>query len=170
MLTKEQKKEVVKNLREKLKKSKLVVFCNFEKIPVVRQIELKEKFSEIGGKVLVVKKRLLQRALKEEKINFPEIFGPVMMGVSGDEILPAKIFSSFPKGKEKIDFIGGVMQDKKKYTVFEKEDLEELAKIPSKEELLARLLGVFQSPISNLKYILEGNLQKLSYILANIQK
>lgn len=170
MLTKDQKKEVVKNLREKLKKSKLTVFCNFERIPVLRQRELKEKFREIGGEIFVVKRRLLQRALLEEKIDFPEIFGPVIIGISQDEILPAKILNIFPRGKEKIDFIGGAMREKGKYTVFKKEDLEELAKLPSKEELLARLIGILRAPILNFYSALNGNLQKLSYILANIRE
>lgn len=170
MLTKEQKKEVVKNLREKLRKNKLAVFCNFEKISVSRQRNLKAKFEEIKGEVFVVKRRLLKRALDEEKIDFPEIFGPIMMGISQDEILPARILKSFPEKKEKIDLIGGILKENKKYTILNKKEIEEIAKLPTREEILVKFIRVLQAPISNIYFVLNGNMQKLSYILTNIHE
>lgn len=66
MLTKDQKKEIVKSLRGKFKKNKLAVFCNFEGISVEKQRELKKQFKENKGEIFVVKRRLLSRALSEE--------------------------------------------------------------------------------------------------------
>jgi len=170
MLTKEQKKQLVKDLRKKLKNSKLAVFCNFEKIPVSRQGQLKKEFQKIGGEVFVTKRRLLQRALVEEGIRFPEIIGPVMMSLAPDEISPAKTFKRFPKKKEKIEFIGGVLKEENKYTVLNRKELEEIAILPAREEILAKFIGVLEGSISNLCFVLRGNIQKLNYILANIRE
>ena len=171
MLTKKQKEEVVKNLQEKLKKNQLAIFCNFEGIPVENQRKLKREFKKIGGELFVTKRRLLNKALNEEKIDFPEIVGAVMMGMAKDETLPAKIISKFPKKKnQKLEFIGGIIQEDKKYRILNKEEVEEIAKLLSREELLSKLVGILRAPIANLNFVLQGNLQKLVYVLSNIKK
>jgi large subunit ribosomal protein L10 len=171
MLAKEQKKEIVKNLREKLRKNKLAVFCNFEGISVDKQRDLKRQFKENKGEIFVVKRRLLSKALSEEKLDPPEIVGPVMLGLGPDEALPAKIIDKFLlEKKEKLEFIGGILNEDKKYNLLGKEEVENIAKLPSKEELLAKLVSVVQAPLANLNFVLKGNIQKLTYILTNIQK
>ena len=169
MLTKEQKKEFVKNLRAKIKKNKLAVFCNFERISSPRQQELKKEFQKIGGEIFVAKRRLLEKALSKENIQFPEIIGPTLIGLAPDDILPAKTLKSFPQKKEKIEFIGGILKENHIYTILTKEDLKELALLPTKGELLSNFVRVLQSPIYNFYSILNGNIKKLGYILANIR-
>jgi large subunit ribosomal protein L10 len=170
MLTKDQKKEVVKNLREKLAKNKLGVFCNFEGLSVEKQRQLKKEFKQAGGELFVVKRRLLKKALEEEKVNVPEITGSIMVGLADDEILPAKIINSFPKDKkEKIEFVGGVANEKNAFTFLSIDDVKDIATLPSREELLAKLIGTIRAPIANLNYVLIGNIQKLAYIFSNIK-
>lgn len=177
MLTKEQKIEVVKNLKQKLRDNKLVVFCNFEGVPVENQRKLRKAFKKDGGEIFVIKKRLVERMLLEEKIEFPKITGSVIVGFSKDEILSAKIFynfitlirNDFARTKEKVEFIGGVLKEDEGYKVLNKEEIKEIAQLPSKEEILARLVGTLKAPITNLQSVLKGNLQKLVYIFANIQ-
>ena len=182
MLTRKQKEEIVKNLEEKLKENKLMVFCNFEGISIEKQRELKKKLKENDGEIFVVKRRLLQRALLKEKINFPEITGPVMVAASKDEILSAKIIFKFQKEKkEKLEFIGGIIKDyyppatlqnsnhppkKEKYRVLSKEEIEELVKLPSREDLLTKLVGTLRAPVVNLENVLRGNLQKLLLLIS----
>jgi len=171
MLTLEQKKQIVKRLRELLKKAGLVVFCTFSGMPVEKQRQLKKKFKENGGEIFVVKRRLLNRALSEEKIDFPEIKGPVMFGWMEDEVLPAKVVYEFPLEKNEIlEFIGGVRKANKGYEPLTKEDLIELAKLPSREELQARLVGQLSFLISSLSFVLKANLQKLTIALSEISK
>lgn len=170
MLSKEQKKQFVQTLRSKIKANKLAIFCAFEKIPTERQRKLKNEFREIKGEISVTKRRLLQRAFKEEGIRLPEIIGPVMIGFSPDEILPAKIIKNFPQKKERLDFIGGIVKENKEYLVLSKEDLEETAILPTKEEVFYRLIGALRTPISKIYFLLGGNFKKLSYILTNIPK
>ncbi|MFH0987514.1 MAG: 50S ribosomal protein L10 [Patescibacteria group bacterium] len=170
MLTKEQKKQFVKNLRKKLKENKLAIFCNFEGIPTKRQKELKKEFQKIGGELFVVKRRLLQRALAEEKIEMPEITGPTIVGLAADEILPAKIFKKFPQKKEKIEFVSGTLREDKKYEILGKKELRELALLPSEEEILTGFLRILQGPLYNLHFVLSGNMKGLNHILAKIRE
>jgi len=169
MLTKEEKRQFVKELIKKIKRNKLVVFCNFERISSGRQRELKKEFQKMGGEIFVAKRRLLQKALEKESIQFPEITGPTIIGLTPEEILPAKILKFFPKKKEKLEFIGGILKEEGRYTVLAKEELKELAILPTKEELLSNITRVLQAPIYNFYSVLNGNIKKLGYILANIR-
>lgn len=174
MLTKAQKKQIVKNLQEKLKNNKLAVFCSFEGIAVDKQRKLKKEFKNNSGEMLVIKRRLLQKALSEEKIDFPEITGSVTVGLMKDEILPAKIAYNFFKSeliskKEKMDFIGGVLREKERYSVLDKADLIEFAGLSSKGNLLAKAVGAIAAPISNFASVLQGNIKGLLYVLTQIK-
>lgn len=169
MLTKEQKKEFVKKLKEKFDNNKLAVFCNFEGISVTRQRGLKKQFKENDGQLFVAKRRLLQKALLEEKVEMSDIAGSIMIGLTPDEVLPAKIINAFKlEKKEKIEFVGGILKGDDKFAFLTKEEVEEIAKLPSREEILARLVGVLKAPLSNLSFVLNENMRKLAYILANI--
>lgn len=168
MLTKEQKKEIVKKLREKFRENRLAVFCNFEGISFKRQQELKNQFKENNSEIFVVKKNLLRRALMEEGIEV-SFFGSVILGVGKDEVLPAKLIDKFKlEKKEKLNFIGGLINDDGKFIYLSKEEVEDIAKLPSREELISRLVGTIKAPISNLNFVLKANLQKLVYIFSQI--
>ena len=105
MLKKAQKRELVKEIEKKLRENKLAVFCNFEGLSMEKQRELKKQLkNEARADVFVVKRRLLQKALSEEKIDFPEISGSVIAIFSNDEILPAKIIFNFKKEGKKNDW------------------------------------------------------------------
>jgi len=169
---KERKREIVKKLKELIDKYSFFLFLFFEKIPVERQRELKKKFKkETQGKLFVVKRRLLFRALKEKGIDFPEFKGPVMVGVGNDEVLCAKIIKNFPtKEGEKLEFIGGFLKEKEKYEIFDKKALQEIADLPSREELFAKFVGALSYPLTGLSFALGANLQKFVNVLKEIEK
>ena len=169
---KEEKKEVVKKLKELIDKYPFFLFLFFEKIPVERQRELKKKFKkESQGKLFVTKRRLLFRAFKEKGIDFPEFKGPVMVGVGNNDVLSAKIIRNFPTKKgEKLDFIGGFLKEGEKYEIFTKQDLKEIADLPSREELLAKFVGIVSFPLRGLSFVLGSNLKKLVGTLKEIEK
>jgi large subunit ribosomal protein L10 len=169
MLTKEQKKEIVEKLRKKLKVNKLAVFCNFEALSFERQKLLKNQFKKENCEIFVIKKSLLEKALEKEGLDFPKIVGSIMIGIGNDEVLPAKIIEKFPKEKkEKIEFVGGVINENEKLVYLSKEEVKEIAKLPSKEELLAKLIGSLKAPVANLVFVLSGNLRKISYVLSQV--
>lgn len=173
MLKKAQKRELVKEIEKKLRENKLAVFCNFEGLSMEKQRELKKQLkNEARADVFVVKRRLLQKALSEEKIDFPEISGSVIAIFSNDEILPAKIIFNFKKEgkKERLEFIGGLLKDQFGYKILSSNELKELAVLPTKEEILTSVVNILKAPMVKLNYALKGNLQKLVYIFANVRE
>jgi len=171
MLTKKQKEIFIKNFREKLKDYNLVVFCNFHGLKIEDQQKLQKEFKKNHGEIFVAKNTLIKKALEQENIGMPEITGQTIVGLSIDEILAAKIFKIFQKEKKDIiNYSFGLSKTEKGWSVINKEVIEELASVPSKEELLTRLVNVLKAPMVNLNYVLKGNFKKLVYILSNISK
>jgi len=173
MLKKAQKKELVKEVEKKLKENKLAVFCNFKGLSMEKQRELKKQLRDgAGADVFVIKRRLLQKALLKEKINFPGITGSVIVAFSNDEVLPAKVIFNFKKEgkKELLEFIGGVENNQSEYRVLSVDELKELAVLPTKEEILVSVVNILKAPMVKLNYTLKGNLQKLVYIFANVRE
>ena len=85
----------------------------------------------------------------------------------GDEVSPAKIISQFQKNAEdKIEFIGGILEN----AFIKAETISELAKLPSKTELYAKIVGSINAPVSGFVNALAGNLRNLVYILKAVEE
>jgi len=82
-----------------------------------------------------------------------------------DEIGLAKILYDFSKKNENLKIAGGIIDG----IFFQKEEIISLAKLPSKEQLLAKLVGTINAPIAGFVNALKGNLRNLVYILSNIK-
>jgi len=94
-----------------------------------------------------------------------------MVAFGKDEVSPAKVIYQFSKKlnskKEKLDFVGGVIKkEKNEYLVLSKEDLIEIASLPSREELLARFASSISAPLLNFISVLQGNIKGLIYIIS----
>jgi large subunit ribosomal protein L10 len=119
----------------------------------------------------VVKKKLLEKVLQNYQKNqwlekIQDIKGPMALVLGfGEEIAPSKIIYDFAQKNEKLKILGGILTD----SFLEKELVMELAKLPSKPELIARLLSSMQAPISNFVYVLNGNIKGLVTILSKIK-
>jgi large subunit ribosomal protein L10 len=124
---------------------------------------------EFGDEVKVAKKTLINLALKEKKLDLFDVkkmVGEIAI-VFGfkDEILPAKTVYEFSKENKNLKILGGILE--KNFILPEK--IEELAKLPSREEILARLVGNISAPISNFVYVLKSIPQSLVLVLNQIQ-
>lgn len=164
--TREQKKEIIKNLKDKLAKSKSVVFASFEGLGVIENEELRKKLKEEKSEYYVAKKTLLDLALKDEKIDGVDAksFQGKVATVFGyeDEVAPAKIIDTFRKDHEdKIDLLGGILEGR----LINSEEVKALAKLPSRLELYAKLVGSLSAPMSGLMNVLTGSTRKLVYVL-----
>lgn len=169
--SKEQKKEILRDLKEKLGNSRSVVFANFEGLGVKENEELRKRLKEEGGEYYVPKKTLLKLALEENdlsEVNPREIDGKlaVVFGYE-DEVIPAKIVDEF-RGKYggKLDFAGGILENK----FLPAEKMAELAQLPGKQELYAKLVGSLASPMSGLVNTMAGNMRNLVYALKAIEE
>ncbi len=169
--TKEQKREILANLADKISQAKFIIFTKFDALGVKDNEELRKQLKNEGSEYYVVKKTLLDLAFKNKKIanlNVKDFVGrvAVIFGYT-DEIMPAKIVDKFKKShKEGIEFIGGIFEDK----FIDSAEVAELAKLPSKQELYAKLVGSINAPVSGLVNVLAGNLRNLVYVLKAIEE
>jgi len=165
MLSKDQKKQIVEDLTGKLTQQKAVVFFDYTSLKVNEFQELRAELLENKIECQVVKKSLINLAL--EKAGHKDIKAREMPGQialifgSEDEVLPAKILYTFSRQNQKVKILAGLI---------EKDYLDEtamlvLAKLPSKQELLAKLVSSIKAPMYGFHNALRGNLQKLLFIL-----
>jgi len=166
-----QKNEIMRNLTERIKKSKSIVFAGFNALGVKDNEALRAKLRAENGEYYVAKKTLLERALKEqgiENLDTKSLTGKLAVIFSyQDEVAPAKAVDAFRKDKEdKIFFLGGILEGK----LLSKTEVEALAKLPSKQELLSRLVGTLNAPVSGFVNVLAGNLRGLVTVLKAIEE
>lgn len=166
-MKKGQKTFFVKNLAEELKSANSVILINFAGMGVKTQQELKKRLREIDTKMVVVKNTLFKLAGK--KINLPDetLNDTVLSGQTAliitekDPILPLQVLAKFSKEFEvpqlKVGIIEGFFQNE--------EELTKLSKLPGKDGLVAQVMGTIASPMYGLIGTLEGNLQKLVFVL-----
>lgn len=167
-----QKQEIFRNLSERIKKSKSIIFAGFNALTVKDNENLRAQLRKENSEYYVAKKTLMNLAFKENKldINVRDFDGKVAAVFSyEDEVASAKILGNFRKEKDKdtkIFFLGGILEGK----LMSKEEVEALAKLPSKQELYARLVGSMNAPISGFVNALAGNLRNLVYVLKAIEE
>lgn len=168
--TRQQKQELLKNLTEKLKKAKSLVFVNFDKLKVKEVEKFRKICRQENIDYLVVKKTLMKLALTAAdapEINlksFEKGIG-IIFGYN-DEIAPARIAESFSKEHQNLQSLGGILENK----FIDKIKILELSKLPTREELLAKLVGSLSSPLSGLVGVLSGNLRSLVQVLKAIRE
>lgn len=170
--TKEQKKEILRDLAEKVSKAKSVIFARFNKLTVKENQDLRNVLRKEEGEYYVAKKTLMDLAFKDSKIEGLDIknFAGQIATVFGygDEAAPAKTVALFKKkleDKEKIELIGGILEGK----FVTAEEANALANLPSRQELYAKIVGSLNAPISGFANVLAGNLRSLVYVLKAIE-
>ncbi|MFH0739575.1 MAG: 50S ribosomal protein L10 [bacterium] len=170
--TKEQKQEIIEDLKDKIARQKASVFVDFGASPAKKIFQFRDELKDAGCLMQVVKKSLLEKVLeaaKEDDIleKVKEMKGQmaVIFGFT-DEVSPAKISYLAGKKNDQIKILAGILG--KEYLAQDR--VMELAKLPSKPELLAKLLATMQAPISNFVYVLNGNIKGLVTVLSKIKK
>ncbi len=171
--TKQQKKEIVDSLKDKLNRSKSVIFTSFDGLGVKENEDLRSKLRENSSEYCVAKKTLLDLVFQDMDDVSPQDFEGRVAAVFGyeDEVAAAKTISDFRKelGKDddhKVSFLGGILEDK----FLTKEEVVNLSKLPSKQELYAKLVGSMNAPVSGFVNALSGNLRNLVYALKAIEE
>ena len=167
--TKEQKKQIVDDLANKLSKQKSLVFADYKGLTVPEAQEIRKIAREQDAEFIVAKKTLIQLALDKAElkdIDVKAMDGNVALIIGfEDEIAPAKLTAEFAKTHQALKLLGGVMENK--YIDLAK--VEALSKIPSKAELLAKLVGSINAPVSGFVNVLAGNLRGLVGVLNAIK-
>ena len=151
----ESKKAVVEALSAKIKESTSIVFVDYKGINVAQDTDLRKQFREAGVEYSVVKNTLTRFATKENGYDFDEVLNgtTAMASTTGDPIAPARIVCEFAKKNKGINLSikGGVVEG----SVLSAADLNGFGELPSKNALVASVLGTFLAPISSLAFVLD---------------
>lgn len=170
--TKEQKEKIIEDLAENLQKQKSIVFIDFSGCDSKFLFNLRDELQKSNCLLKIAKKTLFKKALENlemknisKKINQIKVQLALIFGF-GDEIVPFKICYQFSRENENLKILGGIFGNE----FLEKEKATELAQLPSRDELWARLIGSLQSPVSNFVNVLKGNIKGLIYALSAIKE
>lgn len=170
MQTKVQKEALVKDVVERIQTSKAMVFANYKGVSVKDLTTLRRELRKSGSSWQVLKKTLLNIALKDAgvEVDGRGLSGQIGVAYSGDEVAAAKVLSDFIKANKETQFeIEGGALGAKGLSV---EEVKALAKLPSQDELRAKLVGTLQAPVSGFVRVLGGNLSGLVRILKAIEE
>ncbi|ERI93016.1 ribosomal protein L10 [Clostridiales bacterium oral taxon 876 str. F0540] len=153
------KKAKVVEIREKMEKAQGMVFAKYQGLTVEEDTELRKKLREAGIEYKVYKNTLTTLAAKELGIDgiVSYLEGPVSVAFGyEDATAPARVLNDFAKTHKKLELKAGIVEG----TVYDAKGVEALASIPSREVLIAQLLGSFKAPLSNLAYLLNAIREK----------
>ena len=162
-LNREDKATVIAEISEVVSNSSAMVIAEYRGLTVQAVTKLRAEARKNGVTVRVVKNTLVRRAV--EGTGFAgladQFTGPLVYGFSADPVAVAKVLVNFAKDNEKLVIRGGAMAD----YVMDVEAVKQLASMPSREELLAKLVGSMQAPISGFVNVLQGNIRNMVYVL-----
>lgn len=164
-ISKSKKTELITEIIDKLQRSKAIVFTDYRGLTVEDLDEVRNKLREQGIDFKVIKNTLFRRAVSEAglEVNTEEFEGhPIAAAFGyGDEVAPAKITYEFSKKNENLEIIGGILEGKEINAI----SVKSLAKLPSREELYAKIVGSLAAPMSGMVTVLSGNIRGLVNVL-----
>ena len=147
-LSLEQKQAMVSEVAAKPQGAQSVIVAEYRGLNVERVTQLRSKARKSGVWLRVLKNTLARRAVKGtpfEKLS-DQMVGPLMYGISQDPVAGAKVLSEFAKENELFVIKAGAMPN----AVMSAQDIKALSQLPSREELLSKLLGTMQAPVAKL--------------------
>lgn len=167
-MNKTQKEQQVAELRERLSGVPAVFLADYRGINVDQATTLRAKLRAVGVDYRVVKNTLLSLAAKDTDTAAldPFLAGPTAAAFSGEDVAAAaKVLTEFAKAVEKFELKGGVMGGK----VLSVDDIKALSSLPSREELLAKMLGSLNAPASNFVGLMAAIPRSLVNVLTAIK-
>jgi large subunit ribosomal protein L10 len=158
--TLQQKQAVVQEISEKIKGAKAIVLADYRGLTVEQDTELRNALRKAEVEYKVVKNTMTRFAAKENGLDDLSQFlsGPTAMALSDkDPVAPAKVLAEFAKKFEKLELKVGVVEG----SIIDVNGIKALAELPSREVLIARVLGSFNAPIAGFVNVLNGNIRGL---------
>jgi large subunit ribosomal protein L10 len=150
----ELKQPIVAAIAEDVKDAQSVVIVDYRGLTVAQDTELRKQLREAGIIYKVCKNTMMKRAFEGTQFEglAQYLEGPSAMAVSKDDATaPARIIYKFAKDADKLEVKAGVVEGK----VYDQAGVKALSAIPSREELLSKLLGSIQSPIANFARVIK---------------
>ena len=155
----ELKKPIVDQISEELNGAKAAVLVDYRGITVEQDTELRKQLREAGVVYKVYKNTMINFAVKGTEFEelSKHLEGPTAIAISKeDATAPARILYNFSKNAPKLELKAGVVDG----TYYDEKGIQVIATIPSREELLSKLLGSMQSPITNFARVIKQIAEK----------
>lgn len=162
-------KEQLELLAEKFSRAKAVYFTDYLGLKVSEITELRSSFYDSGVEYLVAKNTILKLAAQKNKIQGLEglLSGSTAIAISYDEpVSPAKVIKDFNKEND-LPSVKGILFDG---DVLPGSDLERLAKMPSKEEMLSQLISMLHSPVQKFVSTISSPMQNMLGVISNLKE
>lgn len=162
-LTKSEKDDVIAEVAELLKASKMTVVAKFQGTTVKALQSLRKDAKENGTKVKVVKNRLVIKALQQNDTlkgaDVSQLEGMLLYAFNAeDEVAPAQSLHTFAKTNPTLEFVGAITAEG---LFIDAENVKALAGLPSKNQLIAQVVATLLSPVHDVTNALSGNLHAL---------
>ncbi|MDP1956117.1 MAG: 50S ribosomal protein L10 [Polaromonas sp.] len=157
-LNRSEKQAVIDEVTGLAAKAQTLVMAEYRGITVADMTKLRSQARDKGVTLSVLKNTLARRAVAGSAFDVlsDQMTGPLIYGFSTDAVAAAKVVADFAKTNDKLVIRAGAMSGK----VLDVNGVKQLANIPSKEVLLAQLLGLMQSPISRTARVLAALAEK----------
>ena len=155
----ELKQPVVEEISASIKDAQSVVLVDYRGLTVEQDTNLRKQLREAGVTYKVYKNTMMNFAFKGTDCESlaPYLEGPSAMAVSTtDATAPARILCKFAKDANKLEIKAGIVEG----MAYDAAGIAEIAKIPSREELLSRLFGSMQSPVANFARVMNQLAEK----------
>jgi len=159
-----EKEELVASLKTLFDEVGLVVVTQQSGMTVSEASDLRRKMRDAGASYKVTKNRLTRLALEGTKFEALQALftGPTAIAASADPVAAAKVCVEFAKKNEKLTIVGGALGTK----VLDQSMVENLAKLPSLDELRGKLIGVLQAPATKLAAVTQAPAAQLARVLS----
>ncbi|MDH5535389.1 MAG: 50S ribosomal protein L10 [Betaproteobacteria bacterium] len=142
----EQKQAVVAEVSAELAKAQAVVLAEYRSLQVSEMTELRKKARTSGVYLRVLKNTLVRRAVADTPFKglADRMVGPLAYGISSDPVAVAKVLHEYAKANDKLVIKGGAMPD----VMMSPGEVGDLARMPSRQQLLAILMATMQAPVA----------------------
>ena len=162
-MNREEKSELIETLQATLSEATTVVVTHQSGMTVAESTELRAKMHEAGAGYKVTKNRVTRIALQDTKFKELEglFTGPTAMGSSADPVAAAKVLVDFAKENNKLSIVGGSLDGK----ILDKAGVEALAKMPSLDELRAKLVGLLNAPATKVARVAQAPASQLARVI-----
>jgi large subunit ribosomal protein L10 len=165
-----EKEQIVAEVAETFGRARGLFFTDFSGLTVEQATELRREFRKAGVDYRVVKNTLIQKALESvtgyDKV-YPSLAGPTGVAFAfEDPVAPAKIIQKFAEKHKKLSLKTCVIEKQ----VYDGSKLDELARLPSRADIMASVLGSIQSPLAGVPTVLTAVLRDLASVVDEIGK
>jgi large subunit ribosomal protein L10 len=162
-LDRSEKSQLVSDLGEVFKATKVVVVAHYSGLTVAQMQTLRRQMKQAGASVRVAKNRLAKIALEGSDVASiaPLLKGPTLIAFSGDPIAAPKAAVDFAKAHEKFVILGGAMGT----TALDPNAVKALAALPSLDELRGRMVGLIVAPATKIAQLLNAPAAKVARVV-----